>query len=338
LRDGIVTRPRILLAQLPTPLEEAPRLSRRLGIRLFVKRDDLTGLALGGNKVRKLEFLIGDAMARGADTIITTGGSQSNHARLTAAACRKVSLDCHLVLDLGLHPDTQGNLLLDELFGAVVHFVESDDPAVAQEEMKALATELSRQGKKPYLIPRGGSVPIGAAGYAGMVLELLDQLEAAHLSPNHLYVCTGSCGTHAGILAGVVGSGASMSVQGISVSRPADLQQAKIEALGNETLKHLELAPGVRTETIFVDDRFIGVGYGHPTPEAMEAMTLTARDEAIILDPVYTAKTMAGMIGHVREGKIGEGETVIFVHTGGTPAVFAYHQELTASLRHGGTT
>jgi D-cysteine desulfhydrase family pyridoxal phosphate-dependent enzyme len=295
-----------------------------------VKRDDQTGLALGGNKARKLEFLIGDALARGADTIVTTGGSQSNHARLAAAACRRAGLGCHLVLDRGLHPEPQGNLLLDELLGAVVHFVESDDPGVASDAMWSLAQELENDGKEPYVIPRGGSVPVGSTGYAALVPELLAQFDSEGIVPTHLYLVTGSCGTHAGTIAGLAAAGSPIRVQGISVSRSSDLQRDKVLALGNQTLQHLDLSPRIREEHVWVDDTFVGPGYGRMTSEALEAISLAARDEALILDPVYTAKAMAGLIGHAQGGRIESGATVIFLHTGGSPALFAYHQELTS--------
>ena len=177
LLQAIAAQPRLRLAELPTPLQDAPRLSEHLGVRILIKRDDSTTLALGGNKVRKLEFLIGDALEGRADTIVTTGGSQSNHARLAAAACRMAGLDCHLVLDRGLHPETQGNMLLNDLFGARVTFLESDDPAEATAGMEQVAAELRAAGRTPYIIPRGGSVPVGATGYAAFVPELLQQLQ-----------------------------------------------------------------------------------------------------------------------------------------------------------------
>jgi D-cysteine desulfhydrase family pyridoxal phosphate-dependent enzyme len=333
LLQAIAGKPRFRLGTFPTPLEEAHTLSDRLGIRLLVKRDDQTGLALGGNKVRKLEFLIGDALERGADTVVTTGGSQSNHARLTAAACRRAGLTCHLVLDRGLHPEAQGNLLLDELLGAQIHFLESSEPAAALDAMHDLARELENGGRSPYIIPRGGSVAAGATGYAAMAVELQQQLGEAGVKPDYLYLCTGSCGTHAGTLVGFVEVGAPIIVQGISVSRKSEAQRATVLALAGKTLTHLGLPAMVCDEDVRVDDRCVGPGYGIVTQEALEAITLAARDEAIILDPVYTAKTLAGLIGHARNGELAPGATVVFLHTGGTPALFAYHQEIVSSLR-----
>jgi D-cysteine desulfhydrase family pyridoxal phosphate-dependent enzyme len=332
LCDALASQPRFLLASLPTPLEEAPNLSARLGVRVLVKRDDQTGLALGGNKVRKLEFLIADALAQQADTIVTTGGSQSNHARLTAAACRRAGLACHLVLDRGLHPETQGNLLLDHLLGAQVQLIDSSDPADATTEMHRVAHELRDQGRSPYIVPRGGSVPAGATGYAALLPELIAQLEATGQNATHLYLATGSTGTHSGTLAGATVSAAPFRVQGISVSRSTPEQEAKVLDLGNRTLSHLGLASTIRPDDVHVDDAYRGPGYGHVTEATMEAIEAVALDEGIFLDPVYTGKAMAGLIDHARTGLLNSGDTVVFLHTSGAPALFAYHQEVAAAL------
>lgn len=340
LQAALQRQPRISLGNWPTPLEDAPRLSERLGVRILVKRDDLTGLALGGNKVRKLEFLIGDAQQRGANCIVTTGGSQSNHARLTAAACRRVGLRCSLILDRGVHPENQGNLLLDRLFGAEVTLIESDDPAVAADAMETKANELRGAGLQPYVIPRGGSVPAGATGYAAFVPELMAQLEERGITPTYLYLGTGSTGTHSGVLAGCIAGGwfqrtlrgISFGLQGISVSRPQAQQVEKIHALCGATLNHLGMDADVDTGDIHVDDRYRGRGYGIPTVETMEAVTLAALDEGLVLDPVYTGKAMAGLIGHAREGRFHPSDTVVFLHTGGAPALFAYNQETVDAL------
>jgi D-cysteine desulfhydrase family pyridoxal phosphate-dependent enzyme len=296
-----------------------------------VKRDDLTGLALGGNKVRKLEFLIADAMENGADTIITTGGSQSNHARLTAAACRLTGLECHLILDRGMHPEQQGNLLLDGLFGAKIQLIESSDPEMAAAEMEHLASRLKADGKKPYVIPRGGSVPVGATGYAAFVPELLQQLAEREMNATHIYLGTGSTGTHSGVLAGLTATGSDLRLQGVSVSRPAELQEVKVAALAAATLEHLGIEAPIDPASVRVDDRFTGPGYGITTPETMAAIRVAALDEALILDPVYTGKAMAGLIAHAREGKLKANDIAVFVHTGGSPALFAYAAETAES-------
>jgi D-cysteine desulfhydrase family pyridoxal phosphate-dependent enzyme len=333
LREAIDQKPRLPLAQLPTPLQEAPRLSERLGIHVLIKRDDQTGLALGGNKARKLEFLIADALARNADSIVTTGGSQSNHARITAAACRLAGLDCHLVLDRGVHPEQQGNLLLDQLLGAQVQFVETQDPAEAITGMETLAADLRSQGHTPYIIPRGGSVPAGATGYVNFVPELMEQLEQMEIEPTWLYLATGSTGTHSGVLAGLTAVGNPFGLQGISVSRDQRQQEEKVLSLANQTLQHLNLPMRATPEHVRVDDRYVGRGYGHPTEQTMEALEVAALDEGIILDPVYTGKAIAGLIGHARDGILRSNDTVVFVHTGGSPALFAYNREVTAALQ-----
>lgn len=335
LLAALEQKPRRHLGHFPTPIEDAPRLSQRLGVPVFVKRDDQTGLALGGNKVRKLEFLLGDALAQGADVIVTTGGSQSNHARLTAAACRRLELDCHLILDRGQHAEDQGNMLLDRLLGAHVRIIDSLDPAVAAAEMQVLADELARAGRRPYVIPRGGSVPAGATGYVAMVDEFRDQLSDFEHPITHIYLGTGSTGTHSGTIAGIVASQIDIVVQGISVSRPEELQREKVLSLSNATLAHLGLAAEVRAQEVLVDDRFRGPGYGVPTQGTMEAIEISARDEGMILDPVYTGKVMAGLIGHAREHRFESGSGVLFLHTGGAPALFAYCKEITAALQFG---
>ena len=332
LREALPRLSRFPLAQLPTPLEDAPRLSDRLGVRTLVKRDDQTGLALGGNKARKLEFLIAHALEVGADTVLTTGGSQSNHARMTAAACRRAELGCYLVLDRGVHPEPQGNMLLDELLGARVRLLDSQDPAVATAEMERLAEELRRQGKSPYIIPRGGSVPQGAVGYAAFVLELMDQVQERGISPTYLYLGTGSTGTHSGVLAGLIAAQWDLAVQGISVGRGEAEQRDKVMALTRATLEFLGVPSSVEESRVRVDGRFRGPGYGIPTPQTMEAIEIAALDEGLILDPVYTGKAMAGLVGHAREGRFGGDDLVIFLHTGGSPALFAYNREVAGSL------
>jgi D-cysteine desulfhydrase len=241
-------------------------------------------------------------------------------------------MDCFLILDRGLHPEDQGNLLLDRLLGARVSIIESMDPADAIDEMRRLGAALEDQGRKPYIIPRGGAIPAGAAGYAAFVAEIVEQLEEAGIEPTHIYLGTGSCGTHSGILAGVSAVNWSVSVNGISVSRTRREQTEKILALSNATLRHLGLQARVSADHVFVDDRFVGEGYGYPTRETMEAIQIGAIDEGMILDPVYTGKAMSGLIGHAREGRLGPDDVVVFLHSGGSPALFAYHNETASSM------
>lgn len=319
-------RPRFSLGVFPTPLDHLENLSSHLDIDVWMKRDDLTDFGLGGNKVRKLEFLIGHALEFGFDMVITTGGSQSNHARLTAAACRKAGLDCYLVLDRGRHPDN-GNLLLDRMLGAKIELLDDPDPQLAANRMAELAETQKAEGRKPYVIPRGGSVPTGAVGYLNMVLELDEQLTALGVGPQIVYVPTGSCGTHSGMLAGRMAQGDSWTLQGISVSHPQAKQQAKIAGLAAQTLELIDLSDHIVETDVRVDDMYVGEGYGFPTPAMWEGLELLARLEGIIADPVYTGKALAGLIDHARRGIIARGETVIFVHTGGAPALFAYGEE-----------
>jgi len=329
--NRLMSLPRRSLGTWPTPLERLDRLSGELGIDLWLKRDDLTGLALGGNKVRKLEFLMGDALARSADVVITTGGTQSNHARLTAAACRRFDVECRLVLDRGRHPES-GNLLLDQLFDARVEIIEDPDPEVAAARMEAVAEDLRKLGHNPYIIPRGGSIPQGAVGYLAMVEELTHQLETQNLSLDFVYVATGSCGTHSGIMAGRAAFDGAWRVRGVSVSRARELQEEKVHQLSNNVLGWLGMETHVEHSDIDVEDRFTGGGYGVPTPATWEAIQLLARVEGVVLDPVYTGKAMAGFLDHVRSGLVPAGSTVVFVHTGGAPALFGYASEAVEAM------
>jgi len=313
--------PRVKLAMLPTALEEVPRLSRELGVALSVKRDDNTGLALGGNKARKLEYLVGEALELGADALITTGAPQSNHCRMTAAAAAKMGLACHLVLRGKDVPVKQGNLLLDELLGAKVHFLGSGDASLAPARMQALMEELTARGARPYLVPLGGSSPVGAVAYITAIEELL----ATSASPNFDYIvhASGSAGTQAGLVAGVKYFGLPTRVIGISVSRPAPWLRGAVMELCRETLTHAGAEAQVFDDDIIVYDEYVGKGYGLPTQASTAALELFARREGIILDPVYTAKAAAGLIDLVQSGVIPALSRVLFWHTGGIPALFA---------------
>ncbi len=329
------SQPRVSLATLPTPLAEAPRLREALGgpsrcPRILIKRDDLTGLALGGNKARKLEFLLADALAQHADVVVTSGATQSNHARLTAAAARAVGLDCVLVLSARQDdPPLQGNLLLDRLLGATIHFIENADPryAVAADEVERIAEivdGLTRDGRRPYVIPIGGSSPIGALGYVAGTLELRDQLAASGIHVDRLYFASGSRGTQAGLELGARAFECAYRLHGIAVSAGEEEKCLRATRLANEAAVLLGLPIRVDPSELFTDQRFIGAGYGIPTAECVEAIKLVARHEAIFLDPVYTGKAMAGLIDDVRRGAIDPHETVVFLHTGGAPALFAH--------------
>ncbi len=316
--------PRVQLAALPTALQPALRFSKALGgkVNIWIKRDDNSGLALGGNKARKLEFLLAEALLQGCDTVITTGGPQSNHCRMTAAAAAKLGMQCHLVFNSREFDLRQGNLLLDELLGAQLHWrnpAEVDDIA---QEMSKLAAELQAQGRKPYVIPVGGSNPVGALGYVNAVRELLQQADALNLQFSAFVHASGSGGTQAGLLAGVLLHHLPTEVIGVSVSRPRPVLEPTVTELTDLVLSLLNCSLDP-TEHVQVLDQFVGEGYGIPTPESEEALQLLARTEGLIIDPVYTAKAVAGLIHAVRTGRWPEGSNVLFWHTGGSPALFA---------------
>ena len=332
---SLESRPRVSLATLPTPIVEAHRLRAALGgaarcPRILIKRDDLTGLALGGNKARKLEFLMGDALAQHADVVVSSGATQSNHARMTAAAARAVGLDCVLVLSARTaDPPLQGNLLLDRLFGATIHFIRANpDPryAVAADEVERVnevVDDLTRRGRRPYVIPIGGSSPIGALGYVDGTREIMEQLTASATRVDRLYYASGSRGTQAGLELGARMFGAAYRLHGIAVSAGEDEKQRRAARLMNDAAALLGLSVRVDPSELVTDQRFIGEGYGIPSAECLEAIKLLARSEAILLDPCYTGKGMAGLIHDVRAEAISPEETVIFLHTGGAPALFS---------------
>jgi D-cysteine desulfhydrase family pyridoxal phosphate-dependent enzyme len=322
------TLPRYKLATLPTPLDELPRLSRELGVRVLMKRDDLTGFALGGNKARKLEFLIADALAQHADILVTGGGPQSNHARMTAAAARKIGMDCQIVFFGAPPPDVNGNLLLDELLGAQMLYANTEDKIELDRILVRVTDELRAQGRTPYLIPVGGSTALGCASYVLAVGELLGQLNAQHIAPDYAFITTGSCGTHAGILAGMKFYNAAIPVYGITVSRVKSECEQRIPALVAKTSELLNYQLPITNADVIVNNRYIGPGYAKITPEAREAIHLVARLEGIFLDPVYTGKTMAGLIDLVARGEIARGATIVFWHTGGAPGIFGHAKDV----------
>lgn len=326
------SQPRIRLATLPTPLHEAPRLRDALGgaarcPRILIKRDDLTGLAFGGNKARKLEFLVADALRAGATWLITAGAAQSNHARMTAAAARLAGLGVSLVLTTkGSPPAEQGNLLLDRLLEADVRlYPPATDVDAAMAEV---AAELRGRGERPYVIPVGGSNAVGTLGYVAATLEIVGQLAEQGMAPSGLYYANGSRGTQAGLALGAKIYSAPYRVRGIAVS-PGDAEKRpRAIAIANEAAALLGVAARLADEDLPNDEGQIGAGYGIATPGCLEAIRLLARHEAIFLDPVYSGKAMAGLIADIRGGAIGPDETVIFLHTGGTPALFAQAEVL----------
>ncbi len=320
----IQSLPRLPLATLPTPLEETPRLSRELGVRVLMKRDDLTGFALGGNKARKLEFLVADAIENKADMLITGGGPQSNHARMTAAAARKIGVDAVLVFFGSPPAEVNGNLLLDELLGAELVYANTDDKNETDRILERIRDERRARGRRPYLIPVGGSTVLGCISYMLAAEELLSQLEQLQISPDHIVITTGSCGTHAGILAGCRYYGTAIPVYGITVSRPTSECRERITRLVARTAEFLGRALELAPNDIVVNDKYLGACYGAPTAEGHAAIRKVAQLEGIFLDPVYTGKTMAALIDLVGHGEIQSGSTVVFWHTGGVPGLFGH--------------
>lgn len=312
--------PRHPLALLPTPLHALPRLGAALGgVRIWIKRDDLTGFALGGNKARKLEFLLAEALGQGADTLLTAGGLQSNHARVTAAAAAAAGLDCHLVLSGGPPARLQGNAALGALLGATLHFVATG--AERMPRVMALAEELRRAGREPYVIPIGGSVPLGALGYVLAIEEVQEECARHGIQPEAIVVATSSGGTHGGLEAGRRLLGWEVRIIGVSADEPAAfLQQASAE-VATGALALLGRRERVRPEALTVLADYIGEGYGVPTPASQEAMALFAKTEGVILDPTYTAKAAAGLLDLARRGDFRPGQVVVFWHTGGLPPV-----------------
>jgi L-cysteate sulfo-lyase len=320
--------PRLRLGHWPTPLEPLRRLGRQLGTeRLYIKRDDCTGLATGGSKTRKLEFLVGDALRAGADTLLTHGAVQSNHVRQTGAAAAVAGLRCEALLEERVEsaPDeyqASGNVFLDHLFSIALHRVPGGTAMDAA--LEAHAQVLRTQGRRPYVIPGGGSNPLGSLGYVDCVLELQRQCEAMGLRRPHLVHATGSAGTQAGLVAGVHALGLGWPVTGIGVRAPREAQEARVFDLAQRTLALLGVDRPLPRERVLADDGYIGPGYGLPTPGMVDAVRLLARHEGILADPVYTGKGLDGLFGWLRARRFAPDEDVIFVHTGGSAGLFAY--------------
>ncbi|HEY4408974.1 MAG TPA: pyridoxal-phosphate dependent enzyme [Acidimicrobiia bacterium] len=318
--------PRTSLAVLPTPLLPAPRLSQAVGIEVWVKRDDLTGLLLGGNKARKLEFLCGEAQARGADTLVTGGGAGSNHVQLTAAAATRLGLGC-IAVCYGDAPLSEPlGLRLARRLGADVVFTGSPDRASVDTRLDEVAAKLTADGRVPYVIPRGGASAVGAVGYALAAVELADQLATAGVGRATLLLSTGSCGTQAGLVAGAAGAAGSLtgqgfSVVGVPVSRPPEECVERIARLASGCAERLGSDLTFTPSDINLLGGYLGPGYGKASPEGDEAAALAARTEGLVLDPVFTAKAMAALIAEAKRGTLAG--PVVFLHTGGTPAALA---------------
>ncbi|WP_282605395.1 D-cysteine desulfhydrase family protein [Pelagibius sp. Alg239-R121] len=329
--------PRAGLFHAPTHMEPMANLGAALGTKrpLLVKRDDLTDMAFGGNKVRQLEFYLGEAQAQGADTVLITGAVQSNFARLAAAGARKLGMDCHIQLEERVAKNdpryrNSGNVLIERLLGATLHsYPEGEDEAGADRQLGEIAEGLRQAGRKPYIIPLApGHAPLGALGYVDMARELLQQVEAAGLTVDDIIIPSGSGATHGGFLFGLRALGSQIPVTGICVRRDAAQQKPRIEHRCQEIADLLEVENPVPADDVVVTDAFLAPGYGKASDEVLDAIRLAARMEALILDPVYSGKTMAGFIDTAKRAE-GEG-ALIFIHTGGTPAIFAYEGDLTA--------
>jgi len=311
-----------------TPIEKLPRFTKALGgPDIYIKRDDLLGLTSGGNKTRKLEFLVANALAQGADTLITCGAVQSNHCRLTLAAAVKEGLKCRLVLEERVansyNPDASGNNFLFRLLG-VEEIKVVPGGSDMMREMQGVADELTAEGRMGYIIPGGGSNPIGATGYASCAQEIINQLFEKGLNIDYVVCASGSAGTHAGLVTGFCGTNSNIPVLGVNVSRKKDVQEEIVYNLVQETASHIGIKSAIPRNSVTCFDEYVGPGYSLPTTEMVEAVRLMAETEGILLDPVYTGKAMAGLIGLVRKGFFKKTDSVLFVHTGGSPALYAY--------------
>ena len=327
----IARLPRRRYTPAATPIQKLERLSRALGgPEIWIKRDDLTGLAGGGNKTRKLEFLVAEALAQGADTLITVGAVQSNHCRLTLAAAAHEGLRCQLVLEQRVpgsyNSAASGNNFLFDLLGAEDRIVV-DAGADLAATMRAVADKLKAKGRKGYIIPGGGSNPLGATGYVVCAREILAQSLDIGVAFDDIVVASGSAGTHAGLLVGLTSAGAKIPLTGVNVRRARSEQEGNVHKLAVETADFLALPAPPRTTVAALDD-WVGPGYSLPTEEMVEAVRLFARLEGVLLDPVYTGKAAAGLIGLVRRGHFKQNAKVLFVHTGGSPALYAYQPVL----------
>lgn len=320
--------PRVHLAHLPTPLEHMPRLSEALGgPDIYIKRDDCTGLSTGGNKTRKLEFLMAEAQAQGADMVMTQGATQSNHARQTAAAAAKLGMDCHILLEdrTGYNYDNykhNGNVLLDHLHGATMEHRGPDLDMNA--EMEAVADKFRAEGRNVYTIPGGGSNATGALGYVNCALEMLNQFVTTGLNVDHIVHATGSAGTQAGLIVGLRAMNANIPLLGIGVRAPKAKQEENVYNLAVKTAEKLGCPGVVAREDVVANTDYVGPGYGMPAEDTLEAIDIFAKHEAILLDPVYSAKGGAGLIDLIRKGHFKKGEKVVFLHTGGAIGLTGY--------------
>jgi L-cysteate sulfo-lyase len=320
--------PRVRLFPTPTPLEKLENFSKALGgPEIWIKRDDCTVVATGGNKVRKLEWLIGEAKSLGATHIVTQGAVQSNHVRQTAAVARRFGMKCTALLEHRIQTNDRdylnsGNVLLDKLFDCAIEYRPGGVDMNAEAEKKG--AELRAEGVNAYVIPGGGSNRVGALGYVSCAQELMQQADEMGLKIDLLVTATGSAGTHAGLVVGLHGINARVPVLGIGVRLPKDRQEANVHKLAEATADYLGMTGGIPREAVVANCDYVGDGYGIPTEGMAQAVQMLAREEGILLDPVYSGKAMAGMIDLIRKGVIGKDQTVVFLHTGGAVGLFGY--------------
>ncbi len=320
--------PRRHYTEYQTPIQYLPNLTKVMGgPEIYIKRDDQLGLAAGGNKTRKLEYLMADALAQGADTIITCGAVQSNHCRLTLSAAVKEGLKCQLVIEERVpgsyNVNATGNNFLYHLMGVEdITVVAGGSDMMA--EMQKVADALTAKGRKPYIVPGGGSNDVGSLGYVACAEEILSQMREMDLNFDYIVTTSGSAGTHSGLLAGLIGNNANIPLVGIGINKPKDIQTNNVYTLTNKLLKKLGSRCVAEPEDVVVFDDYVGPGYSRPTQAMVDAVQLVARTEGILLDPVYTGKAMSGMLDLIRKGYFKKGEKILFIHTGGSPALFAY--------------
>jgi len=320
--------PRISLGHFPTPLEPMANLTSLLGgPRLWIKRDDCTGLASGGNKTRKLEYLMAEAVAARADIVITQGATQSNHARQTAAAAAKLGMKCLILLEDrtgSIDPDytDNGNVFLNRLHGATVE--RRAGGTNMQQEMEKAAAQLQSEGMRPYVIPGGGSNPVGALGYVNAAFELIAQATTRGLKIDYLVHATGSAGTQAGLVAGLYAANSDIRLLGIGTRAPKERQEVMVYDLACKTIAHMGMRAGLNRESVTANCDYVGPGYGLPTQGMVEAVEILARSEGLLLDPVYSGKGMAGLIDLIRKGQFKATDNVVFLHTGGSVGLFGY--------------
>jgi D-cysteine desulfhydrase len=332
IERALSSHPRETLTRLPTPLEPLPHLSARLGLELYIKRDDLTDLALGGDKARKLEYELANARASGATGLVTCGSAQSNHARLTTAAARKLDLRCAVVLSRDRFQTFQANLLTVYLMGAQVQFAETDDHWELKRHALALCDTLRARGEHPHYIPVSGTTPTSCLGYVRAGLEMADQIEADGLRLDAVYVPFGTGGIFTATLLALRERGIDCPVIGISVNRDVDRCAEFLQHWWAALCKLLERDGARERESFEIHDRFIGEAYGDPTEACLDAIRLMAETEGILLDPVYSGKVLSGLCAHQTERRYRPGQRILMLHSGGTPALFAYHDEIRAHL------